>query len=71
VKNRFQSLPFLQIFNLYRYTKEMSAAAGMNMSDEQAAQTAKMMQDISPETMQRWGCASWICMPDLSGLYLG
>lgn len=33
--------------------KEMSAAAGMNMSDEQAAATAKMMQDISPETMQR------------------
>ena len=33
--------------------KEMGAAAGMNMSDEQAAQTAQMMKNISPETMQR------------------
>ena len=33
--------------------KEMSSAAGMNMTDAQAEQTAKMMQDISPETMQR------------------
>ena len=28
-------------------------AGGMNMSDEQAAQTAQMMKNISPETMQR------------------
>ena len=33
--------------------KEMGAAAGMNMSDEQAAQTAQMMKNIPPETMQR------------------
>ena len=33
--------------------KEMSAASGMQMSDEQAEQTAKMMQSISPETMRR------------------
>jgi preprotein translocase subunit SecE len=33
--------------------KEMSAASGMQMSDEQAQQTAKMMQSISPETMRR------------------
>lgn len=33
--------------------KEMSAASGMDMSDEQAEQTAKMMQKISPKTMQR------------------
>ena len=33
--------------------KEMSKASGMNMSDEQAEQTAKMMQNIDPKTMQR------------------
>ena len=33
--------------------KEMGAAAGMKMSDEQAKQTAEMMHNISPETMQR------------------
>ena len=33
--------------------KEMSKASGMNMSDEQAEQTAKMMQNLDPKTMQR------------------
>jgi hypothetical protein len=33
--------------------KEMSKASGMNMTDEQAEQTAKMMQNLDPKTMQR------------------
>jgi hypothetical protein len=33
--------------------KEMTKASGINMTDEQAEQTAKMMQSISPETMAR------------------
>jgi hypothetical protein len=31
----------------------MSVASGLNMSDEQAEQTAKMMQNLDPKTMQR------------------
>ena len=33
--------------------QEMSKASGMHMSDEQAQQTAKMMQNLDPKTMQR------------------
>ena len=33
--------------------KEMTKASGINMTDEQAEQTAKVMQSISPETMAR------------------